>query len=88
MLSFICQVKRTSSWNKACEELKRHQDLLEKLRLATNNFTMPSPDSSSDDSDDDSVKVLHVLLWRKIRHKQNYKVRIYGQWILLRTIYL
>ncbi|XP_046669765.1 zinc finger MYND domain-containing protein 11-like isoform X2 [Homalodisca vitripennis] len=50
------QVKRTSSWNKACEELKRHQDLLEKLRLATNNFTTPSQDSSSDSSDNESIQ--------------------------------
>ncbi|XP_054271302.1 zinc finger MYND domain-containing protein 11 isoform X2 [Macrosteles quadrilineatus] len=48
------QVKKTSSWNKACEELKRHQDLLEKLRLATNNFTAPAQDSSSDSSDNDT----------------------------------
>lgn len=33
------QVKRTSSWNKACEELRRHQELLEKLKQETNNFT-------------------------------------------------
>jgi len=43
------QVKRTSSWNKACEELKRHQDLLEKLRSNAHTH----PDSSSDDDDDD-----------------------------------
>jgi hypothetical protein len=43
------QVKRTSSWNKACEELKRHQDLLEKLR----NNAHSHPDSSSDEEDDD-----------------------------------
>jgi hypothetical protein len=43
------QVKRTSSWNKACEELKRHQDLLEKLR----NNALAHLDSSSDDDDDD-----------------------------------
>lgn len=43
------QVKRTSSWNKACEELKRHQDLLEKLR----NNARTHPDSSSDEEDDD-----------------------------------
>ncbi|XP_075212466.1 zinc finger MYND domain-containing protein 11 [Lycorma delicatula] len=48
------QVKRTSSWNKACEELKRHQDLLEKMRVATNNFTTPPPDSSSSESEIDS----------------------------------
>ena len=43
------QVKRTSSWNKACEELKRHQDLLDKLR----NNALAHLDSSSDDEDDD-----------------------------------
>lgn len=43
------QVKRTSSWNKACEELKRHQDLLEKLR----NNARTHPDSSSDEEEDD-----------------------------------
>lgn len=48
------QVKRTSAWNKACEELKRHQDLLEKLRLATNNFTAPPPDTSSSESEIES----------------------------------
>lgn len=42
------QVKRTSSWNKACEELKRHQDLLEKLH----NNALAHLDSSSDDDDD------------------------------------
>ncbi|CAH0771755.1 unnamed protein product [Bemisia tabaci] len=45
------QVKRTSSWNKACEELKRHQHLLEKLRQETNNFSIVA-DSSSDSDDD------------------------------------
>jgi len=44
------QVKRTSSWNKACEELKRHQDLLDKLR----NNALAHLDSSSDDEDDDN----------------------------------
>jgi len=44
------QVKRTSSWNKACEELKRHQDLLDKLR----NNALAHLDSSSDDDDDSS----------------------------------
>ncbi|XP_068086019.1 zinc finger MYND domain-containing protein 11 isoform X2 [Anabrus simplex] len=44
------QVKRTSSWNKACEELRKHQELLEKLRVETNNFTT-NLDSSDDDSD-------------------------------------
>jgi len=44
------QVKRTSSWNKACEELKRHQDLLDKLR----NNALAHLDSSSDDDDDDN----------------------------------
>jgi hypothetical protein len=43
------QVKRTSSWNKACEELKRHQDLLDKMH----NNGRTYPDSSSDDDDDD-----------------------------------
>jgi len=28
----ILQVKRTSLWNKACEELRRHQDLLSKFK--------------------------------------------------------
>ena len=42
------QVKRTSSWNKACEELKRHQDLLEKRRAHLHS------DSSSDDEEDDN----------------------------------
>ena len=45
------QVKRTSSWNKACEELKRYQKQLEKLREETENFTKPFVDSSSDESD-------------------------------------
>ncbi|XP_069700462.1 zinc finger MYND domain-containing protein 11 isoform X2 [Periplaneta americana] len=43
------QVKRTSSWNKACEELKRHQDLLDKVR----NNAHGDHDYSSDDDDDD-----------------------------------
>lgn len=51
------QVKRTSSWNKACEELKRHQNLLEKMRLATNNFTSPPPDTSSSESEVESDEV-------------------------------
>uniref|UniRef100_A0A1B6CUA8 MYND-type domain-containing protein n=1 Tax=Clastoptera arizonana TaxID=38151 RepID=A0A1B6CUA8_9HEMI len=49
------QVKRTSSWNKACEELKRHQNLLEKMRVATQDFTCPPPDSSSE-SEAESVQ--------------------------------
>jgi hypothetical protein len=44
------QVKRTSSWNKACEELKRHQDLLDKLR----SDALAHLDSSSDDDNDGS----------------------------------
>jgi hypothetical protein len=45
------QVKRTSSWNKACEELRRHQDLLEKMH--NNEFTYPDSSSDEDDDDDD-----------------------------------
>ena len=41
------QGKRSSAWNKACEELKRHQELLEKARIATNNFTKFVESSSS-----------------------------------------
>lgn len=48
---YSLQVKRTSSWNKACEELKRYQKQLEKLREETDNFTKPFVDSSSDESD-------------------------------------
>jgi len=47
----IAQVKRTSSWNKACDELRRHQELLEQKRQATNNFT--NYESSEDDLDDE-----------------------------------
>ncbi|EEB12129.1 zinc finger protein MYND domain-containing protein, putative [Pediculus humanus corporis] len=47
------QGKRSSAWNKACEELKRHQELLEKARIATNNFTKFVESSSSSDSDSD-----------------------------------
>lgn len=57
------QVKKTSTWNKACEELKRHQDLLEKLRVATNNFSMPLSDSSSDESDIESIKVSNFFCY-------------------------
>ncbi|XKL59684.1 hypothetical protein PGB90_000700 [Kerria lacca] len=46
------QVKRTSSWNRACEELKRYQKQLEKLREQTENFTKPFVDSSSSDESD------------------------------------
>lgn len=49
------QVKRTSSWNKACEELKRYQKQLEKLREETDNFTKPFVDSSSDDESDSEM---------------------------------
>ncbi|KAJ9580569.1 hypothetical protein L9F63_024249, partial [Diploptera punctata] len=48
------QVKRTSSWNKACEELKRHQDLLDKHR---NNAHLNSESSSDDDSDEGEEEV-------------------------------
>lgn len=41
------QVKRSSAWNKACEELKKHQELLEKARTATDNFTKFVDSSSS-----------------------------------------
>lgn len=41
------QVKRSSAWNKACEELKKHQELLEKARIATDNFTKFIDSSSS-----------------------------------------
>ncbi|XP_049770253.1 zinc finger MYND domain-containing protein 11 [Schistocerca cancellata] len=41
------QVKRTSSWNKACEELRRHQELLKKLESKGRQA------SSSEDEDDD-----------------------------------
>ena len=41
LLLFVCkhsfilplQVKRTSLWNKACEELRKHQELLEKVKM-------------------------------------------------------
>lgn len=56
-------MKRTSSWNKACEELKKHQDLLEKLRVATNNFTTAPPDSSSEsEAESTHVCILPKLL--------------------------
>jgi len=39
------QIKRTSAWNKACEELKRHQELLEKCKanpeFLTENYGDP-----------------------------------------------
>nr|CAD7396323.1 unnamed protein product [Timema poppensis] len=41
------QVKRTSSWNKACEELRRHRAQLEKLANSSE-----VEDSSFDDDDD------------------------------------
>lgn len=41
------QVKRSSGWNRACEELKKHQELLEKARIATDNFTKYIDSSSS-----------------------------------------
>lgn len=43
------QVKRSSAWNRACEELKKHQELLEKARAATDNFTKFIDSSSSSD---------------------------------------
>lgn len=43
------QVKRSSAWNRACEELKKHQELLEKARVATENFTKFVDSSSSSD---------------------------------------
>lgn len=43
------QVKRSSAWNRACEELKKHQELLEKARAATENFTKFIDSSSSSD---------------------------------------
>ncbi|XP_065223247.1 zinc finger MYND domain-containing protein 11 isoform X2 [Planococcus citri] len=49
------QIKRTSSWNKAFEEVKRHQKQLEKLREETDNYTKPFVDSSSDESDTPDV---------------------------------
>ncbi len=52
---YIMQVKRTSSWNRACEELKRYQKQLDKLRQETDNFTKPFVDSSSDDSDNEET---------------------------------
>lgn len=52
---YLLQVKRTSSWNKACEELKRYQKQLEKLREETDNFTKPFVDSSSDDESDSEM---------------------------------
>ncbi|KAK3923425.1 Zinc finger MYND domain-containing protein 11 [Frankliniella fusca] len=55
------QVKRTSSWNKACEELKRHQLLLEEMRQATNDFTKfeSSEDEieEEDESEDEESKL-------------------------------
>lgn len=48
-------MKRTSSWNRACEELKRYQKQLDKLREETDNFTKPFVDSSSDESDDEDI---------------------------------
>ncbi|PSN41957.1 hypothetical protein C0J52_06431 [Blattella germanica] len=54
------QVKRTSTWNKACEELKRHQDLLDKL-------TLQSESSSDDDDDDeDDVEVTPIVQRRPV----------------------
>ncbi|XP_049843177.1 zinc finger MYND domain-containing protein 11-like isoform X3 [Schistocerca gregaria] len=43
----LAMVKRTSSWNKACEELRRHQELLKKLESKGRQA------SSSEDEDDD-----------------------------------
>jgi len=62
------QVKRTSSWNKACEELKRYQKQWEKLRDETDNFTKPFVDSSSDESD-----VPDVENYEKIGAKKTVK---------------
>lgn len=45
------QVKRTSGWTRACEELKKHQELLEKERVATRNFTEFVESSSSEESE-------------------------------------
>jgi hypothetical protein len=50
------QVKRTSSWNKACEELKRHQDLLEKMRNSGRTYTDSSSDEEEEEEDDDVGK--------------------------------
>nr|CAD7567403.1 unnamed protein product [Timema californicum] len=50
------QVKRTSSWNKACEELRRHRAQLEKFANSSE-----VEDSSFDDDDDiDTVCVVHL----------------------------
>ncbi|RZF42237.1 hypothetical protein LSTR_LSTR004386 [Laodelphax striatellus] len=54
------QVKKSSAWNKACEELKKHQKLLEKVRIVTNNFTLPAPESSSSSEDEDEEEVEEV----------------------------
>ncbi|XP_039278814.1 zinc finger MYND domain-containing protein 11 [Nilaparvata lugens] len=54
------QVKKSSAWNKACEELKKHQKLLDKLRQITNNFTLPAPESSSSSEDDDEEEEKQV----------------------------
>ncbi|XP_052122169.1 zinc finger MYND domain-containing protein 11 isoform X2 [Frankliniella occidentalis] len=55
------QVKKTSSWNKACEELKRHQSLLDEMRRSTNDFTKfeSSEDEVEDeeDSEDEDSKL-------------------------------
>ncbi|KAK7791097.1 hypothetical protein R5R35_000516 [Gryllus longicercus] len=48
------QVKRTSSWNKACEELRRHQELLEKLKKETNDFTTNLESSEEEESEPES----------------------------------
>jgi hypothetical protein len=47
------QVKRTSSWNKACEELKRHQDLLDKLHNNAHSYLDSSSDEDDDSGDDE-----------------------------------
>nr|CAD7452443.1 unnamed protein product [Timema tahoe] len=51
------QVKRTSSWNKACEELKRHRDQLEKL---ANSSEVDDSSFEDDDDDLDTVCVVHT----------------------------
>lgn len=59
------QVKKTSSWNKACEELKRHQSLLEEMREATDNFTKFESSEDEAEEEEDSEDEEEILKLEK-----------------------